>query len=190
MGLYDCEGTLLINDKPASSYSKSSLHAHTTACFQDYAKYNLTVKDNVGTGNYLKIEDKALMMDALEKGGAAGLVSKFPKGIEEELDKFWNPARGEDMAPAQVPSLPPPPPMGGMPGPPPPGGGRGGRGPPGPPGPIRLPTSGPVPKSRKGKHQMRLQLRDAKSLSGGQWQRIALARAFMRSDEADLVVFE
>lgn len=192
MGLYDCQGTLLINDKPASSYSKSSLHAHTTVCFQDYAKYNLTVKDNVGTGNYSRIDDKALMVDALKKGGAAELVSKFPKGIEEELDKFWNPARGEDMAPAQVPSLPPPPPMGGMPppGPPPPGAGRGGRGPPGPPGAIRLPTSGPVPKLRKGKHQMRLQLRDAKSLSGGQWQRIALARAFMRSDEADLVVFD
>ncbi|KIO28294.1 hypothetical protein M407DRAFT_22503 [Tulasnella calospora MUT 4182] len=190
MGLYDYQGTLLINDKPASSYTRSSLHAHTTVCFQDYAKYNLTVKDNVGTGNYPKIDDQPLMMDALRKGGADAVVSKFPKGIEEELDKFWNPARGEDMAPAQVPSLPPPPPMGGMPppGPPPPGLGGGPPGPP-PPGAIRLP-SGPVPKGRKGKHQMRLQLRDAKSLSGGQWQRIALARAFMRSDEADLVVFD
>ncbi|KAG9042468.1 hypothetical protein FS837_010826 [Tulasnella sp. UAMH 9824] len=187
MGLYDYQGTLLINDKPASSYTRSSLHAHTTVCFQDYAKYNLTVKDNVGTGNYPKIDDKALMMDALRKGGAEAIVSRFPKGVEEELDKFWNPARGEDMAPAQIPSMPPPPPMGmPPPGPPPPG--IGGRGPP-PPGAIPLP-SGPAPKGRRGKHQMRLQLRDAKSLSGGQWQRIALARAFMRSDEADLVVFD
>lgn len=28
------------------------------------------------------------------------------------------------------------------------------------------------------------------ALSGGQWQRVALSRAFLRSDEADLVVFE
>ncbi|KAG9009972.1 hypothetical protein FRB90_008054, partial [Tulasnella sp. 427] len=198
MGLYDYDGTLLINDKPASSYTRSSLHAYTTACFQDYAKYNLTVKDNVGTGNYPKIDDRNLMTDALRKGGAEGIVARFPKGVDEELDKFWNPARGEDVAPAQVPSMPPLPPMGmgGMPprgpppgaGPPPPG--APGGGPPPPPGAIRLPTGGPSPRGRKGRHQMRLQLRDAKSLSGGQWQRIALARAFMRSDEADLVVFD
>ncbi|KAG9015907.1 hypothetical protein FRB90_004217 [Tulasnella sp. 427] len=200
MGLYDYDGTLLINDKPASSYTRSSLHAHTTACFQDYAKYNLTVKDNVGTGNFPKIDDRTLMTDALRKGGAEGIVARFPKGVDEELDKFWNPARGEDVAPAQVPSMPPLPPMGmgGIPprGPPPPGvggpppPGAPGGGPPPPPGAIRLPVGGPVPRGRKGKHQMRLQLRDAKSLSGGQWQRIALARAFMRSDEADLVVFD
>jgi ABC-type lipoprotein export system ATPase subunit len=28
------------------------------------------------------------------------------------------------------------------------------------------------------------------NLSGGQWQRVALSRAFMRASEADLVVFE
>lgn len=35
-----------------------------------------------------------------------------------------------------------------------------------------------------------LKLQERHALSGGQWQKLALSRAFMRADEADLVVFE
>lgn len=50
-----------------------------------------------------------------------------------------------------------------------------------------------VPIVRRGKRvgmKQMMAARDAKPLSGGQWQRLALSRAFMRSEEADLVVFE
>jgi ABC-type transport system involved in cytochrome bd biosynthesis fused ATPase/permease subunit len=35
-----------------------------------------------------------------------------------------------------------------------------------------------------------MKLKERHALSGGQWQKLALARAFMRADDADLVVFE
>lgn len=184
MGLFGCEGTLLINDQPASTYSRASLHAHTTVCFQDYAKYNLTLKENVGTGNYPRMEDRDLMHDALSKAGADAVVSKLPKGINEELEKFWTPPLGEDVG--ALPSLAAPPFP--LPGPPPPG-----LGPPPPPssaGPPAMTKMAAISGGRKGRRMMRMNAREAKGLSGGQWQRVALARAFMRSDEADLVVFE
>ncbi|KAG8904992.1 hypothetical protein FRB99_000906 [Tulasnella sp. 403] len=198
MGLYDHEGTLLINGRPAVSYTRSSLHAHTTVCFQDYAKYNLSIKENVGTGNYPRMDDAELMREALKKGGADEIVSKFPKGVEERLSKSWVPAGGEELAllsQAQG-APPPPPPLGlagllpppGVPGPPPPG-------PPSGPPPESLKMTSPFRMSLKGmskqkKRLLKMGMRDAKGLSGGQWQRIALARAFMRSEEADLVVFD
>lgn len=186
MGLYNYSGTLLINSQPARNYTRESLHAHTTVCFQDYAKYNLTLRENVGTGNYLRMEDEELLEDALKKGGADAVVAKLPNGVDEELDKFWTPARGEEVG-----SLPPPPP----------GKKKGGKvitlpptAPPvaRPPGTVPPPNrTAPPPSSvpaggRMAGRMRRMRMRDAKSLSGGQWQRVALARAFMRSDESTL----
>jgi len=184
MGLYSpSSGTLLINSLPAQSYTRSSLHAHTTVCFQDYAKYNLTLRENVGTGNYPRMRDEELMKAALERGGADAVVKRLPHGIDEELEKNWVPAEGKDVGSA----LPPPPPDGAPPMglPPPPGM------PPGPPPGLPTPMRfAPPGRGMKQKRIARLKMRDAKSLSGGQWQRIALARAFMRSDDSDLVVFD
>ena len=193
MGLFDYEGSLLINGKEANSYTRASLHARTTVCFQDYAKYNLTIRENVGTGNYPRMDDGELLNESLKRGGADSIVAKFPAGVDQHLEKWWTPPTGGE---AELPSLPPPPP----PPPPgkgagPPGGGKGppgtrGMGPPPPLSPKGPPPSMPPLKGRMARRKVRAQMRDAKGLSGGQWQRIALARAFMRSDEADLVVFE
>ncbi|KAG8904990.1 hypothetical protein FRB99_000904 [Tulasnella sp. 403] len=192
LGPYDYKGTLLINDRPASSYTRSSLHAHTTVCFQDYAKYNLSVKENVGTGNYPRIGDAALMAEALKKGGADGIVSKFPKGVEERLSKVWIPAGGKETGllprpQAQgVPPQPPPPP----PAKPQPPSGASNLPPETSPTPAKAVTSSPPQASNGAVQEPKVLGRLGQGLSGGQWQRIALARAFMRSEEADLVVFD
>ncbi|KAG8904991.1 hypothetical protein FRB99_000905 [Tulasnella sp. 403] len=192
MGLYDYEGTLLINDRPASSYTRPSLHAHTTVCFQDYAKYDLTVKENVGTGNYLRIDDAKLMGDALKKGGADEIVSSFPKGVEEKLNSSRIPTGREETARSQAQGSVPPPQPGGAgprpstetPGPPPPGTNTGSL-----PEPVKVPSSFMSMRNMR-RFFNEMDTHNSKGLSGGQWQRIALARAFMRSEQADLVVFE
>ncbi|KAG8859725.1 hypothetical protein FRB96_004299 [Tulasnella sp. 330] len=169
----------------------------------NYAKYNFTIKENVGTGNYRRMDDSELLNEALRKGGADTVVKQLPKGLEEQLNKDWAPpAEGEGGVRAGQPSsgaLPPPPPGPPPPGPPPPGG-RGGPPPPGSDGPslkINLNKRGKRGRGRGGgpggvdrAARMMMMAMAGKPLSGGQWQRIALARAFMRSDEADLVVFD
>lgn len=37
------------------------------------------------------MDDFALLEDALRKGGADAIVSKLPKGIDQELNKDWTP---------------------------------------------------------------------------------------------------
>lgn len=169
MGLYDYDGTLLINSQPARNYTRESLHAHTTVCFQDYVKYNSTLRENVGTGNYLRMDDEGLLEDALRKGGADAVVATLPKGLDEELDTTGDPSRGIEPRPVPRPRLT-----------------KGGK----LPDPSTS-TAGPLPQLVGIPVQTkRMLMTDVKSLSGGQWQRVALARAFMRSNEADLVVFE
>lgn len=131
MGLYDAtSGTLLINGQSASSYSPSSLYAHTAVCFQDFSKYNATAKENVGIGNHPLMNDNNLLSNALKRGGADAVVGQLPEGLEQKLDK----------------------------------------------------NSVPLDRKTAGA--------DSMGLSAGEWQRLALSRAFMRAEQADLIVFE
>lgn len=167
----------------------------------DFAKYNYTVKENVGTGNIQRQDDIPLLQEALRKGGADAVVRRLPRGLDEELNKDWIPPSEElvetvdnpvTQAPASkvlatgktkavstttkptadhVPTSPAPPALSAA-------------------SALNIPIA---TRRGRGRGTFSKQLkasRDAKPLSGGQWQRIALARAFMRSDEADLVVFE
>lgn len=219
MGLYDHTGSLFINDQPIERFPPNQLHARTTCCFQDHSKYSLTLRENVGIGNVPLMNNDEAVHAAIVKGGATsveqkvGLDGKLNRtGVPDaslggggEADA---PADDHAMEQAAMEQGPPPPgfdgsgPPGGR-GPPPPGRGgfrgrsTGGGGlfgassssrprgpPPGPPPPevLQMMLANDAGASRG--------LKEQHSLSGGQWQKLALSRAFMRADQADLVVFE
>ncbi|KAK4684083.1 hypothetical protein P7C73_g6120, partial [Tremellales sp. Uapishka_1] len=206
MGLYDHTGTLRINSVPVEELSPHSLHARTSCLFQDYSKYSLSLRENVGVGNTERLHDIPAIGRAIERGGAEAIRDKI--GLEGQLNRYGVPDSlgegneggntGGNEIEELVPIPPPPggggPPRGGGPGR---GGGRsgggsllgghGGGGP--PPGGPPPGFPGPPPEildlmERSQKDEKRA------ALSGGQWQRVALARAFLRADEADLVVFD
>jgi ABC-type thiamine transport system ATPase subunit len=210
MGLYDHQGDLLINDQPIERFSPNQIHARTTCCFQDHSKYSLTLRENVGIGSVPKIQDDEAIRAAIFKGGATAIEAKV--GLDGKLNRTGVPdaslGGGDADFPAEAATeggpgdgehRPPPPGVEGGRGPPPPGRGgfRGGsqsllsapnasmpRGPPpGPPPPE-------VMQMMMANDPGMLKLKERHALSGGQWQKLALSRAFMRADEADLVVFE
>ncbi|KAI9633141.1 P-loop containing nucleoside triphosphate hydrolase protein [Dioszegia hungarica] len=128
MGLYDHQGSLLLNGQPIASYDPATVHKRTSCLFQDFSKYSFTLRENIGIGNVGRMEDEAAIKEAIERGGATAV-----------LDKVGMEGRETSIRPKSH-------------------------------------HSG-VPEQRA-------------SLSGGQWQRVALGRAFMRANEADLVVFD
>ena len=88
--------------------------------FQDFARYQLMVGENIGAGDVRHFEDEALWREAGEKGMATSIVETLPAGYRTQLGKWF---------------------------------------------------------------------KDGRELSGGQWQKIALSRAFMRS-RADILVLD
>lgn len=236
MGLYDHTGQLLINGRPSEEYDPDTLHTRTSCLFQDFSKYNLTLRENVGVGNVQQMRDIDAIERAIERGGADGVREKV--GMEGQLNRFGVPdglgdgegaggagvgagagdgggggGGGKEFKQMMRDQMPFPPPGKGMRGPGRGGGGGGllggmgrGRGgpppglpppppgdlPPGPRPPGFGPPGAPLPEIRSILEQAKLDREADKraSLSGGQWQRVALSRAFLRADESDLVVFD
>lgn len=161
MGLFtEYTGSLTINGVEIRDYDDTTLHTRTGCLFQDYARYPTTLAENVGVGDTTRMGDMAAVRRATERGGA----DEVARLVGERQLKPGGVGKDEGW------------------------------------GVdddddddmanlaaqnsdafVALCGSGPASSwaERKGI-----------GLSGGQWQRIALARAFMRSDRSDLVVFD
>lgn len=112
-------GQILIDDVPIEEYDLDDLQRNMGVIFQDFIKYEMNVRHNIGFGRVEAIDDEQRIEDAAVAGGAEPIVS----GLSERYDTML------------------------------------------------------------GRH-----FEEGHQLSGGQWQKIALARAFMR--KAPVVVLD
>ena len=120
-GLYaPTEGRILLDGLDLQGWDPASLRQRIGVIFQDFARYQLKVGENIGAGDVRHFEDEARWTKAAELGMALPFIESLPAGFSAQLGKWF---------------------------------------------------------------------KDGRELSGGQWQKIALARAFMRSG-ADILVLD
>ena len=113
-------GRILLDGRDLQSWDENALRQRIGVIFQDFARYQLKVGENIGAGDERYFEDEQRWTDAARQGMALPFVESLPDGFETQLGKWFKQGR---------------------------------------------------------------------ELSGGQWQKIALARAFMRSG-ADILVLD
>ena len=118
--LYDpTDGQVLLDGVDLREYDLKSLHQRFGVIFQDFVRYQFTVRENIGFGQVDELDDLARVREAAARGGASPIIENMPQGYDTMLGRRWE--KGQE-------------------------------------------------------------------LSGGQWQKIALARAFMR--EAEVLVLD
>ncbi len=113
-------GRILLDGVDLQEWDETTLRQRIGVIFQDFARYQMLVGENIGAGDARAFDDEQRWRSAAAQGLAAEFVEQLPEGYRTQLGKWF---------------------------------------------------------------------KDGRELSGGQWQKIALARAFMRGD-ADILVLD
>jgi ATP-binding cassette, subfamily B, bacterial len=113
-------GRILLDGRDLQEWEEVALRERIGVIFQDFARYQMLVGENVGAGDERFFEDESRWREAAAKGRASDFIDTLPGGYRTQLGKWF---------------------------------------------------------------------KDGRELSGGQWQKIALSRAFMRS-RADILVLD
>jgi len=113
-------GRILLDGRDLREWDEQRLRARIGVIFQDFARYQWLVGENIGAGDEPSFEDEARWREAAQKGRAEAFIATLPGGYRTQLGKWF---------------------------------------------------------------------KEGRELSGGQWQKIALSRAFMRTS-ADILVLD
>jgi len=99
LGLYQpTGGRIVINDIPIEEWSQDALNGLFGVVFQDFARYSLTVRDNIALGG-LSSQDDSSVAASLELAGLNGFVKHLPRGYDTPLGKVL--AGGVDVSGGQ-----------------------------------------------------------------------------------------
>ena len=113
-------GRILLDGLDLGEWDADVLRGRIGVIFQDFARYQMQVGENIGAGDEPHFDDETRWRAAAERGQADDFIATLPAGYRTQLGKWF---------------------------------------------------------------------RDGRELSGGQWQKVALSRAFMR-DDADILVLD
>ncbi len=113
-------GRILLDGEDLADWDERALRERIGVIFQDFARYQMPVGENIGAGDDRYFEDEARWREAAAKGRADEFIKTLPAGYHTQLGRWFQ---------------------------------------------------------------------DGRELSGGQWQKVALSRAFMRT-RADVLVLD
>jgi ATP-binding cassette, subfamily B, bacterial len=87
-------GTILLDGIDLRSYSAESIQAHCSVLFQDFVKYDLSLRDNIGFGNLARRDDTHHLDMAVEKAGAQTLLRQLEGGYAQLLGRRFRGSTG------------------------------------------------------------------------------------------------
>lgn len=98
LGLYqNYDGRILLNGGDIKEYSASELKSIFGVMFQDYAKYQISLKENIELGTIYNREEISRRRDeALKKMKMGDLLRRLPGGLKTNLGKLD--ASGQDVS--------------------------------------------------------------------------------------------
>jgi len=100
LGLYQpTRGRILIDGKDLRTLDPEGHRRLAAAVFQDYLRYQLTARDNVGFGQVERLDDDPAIRDAVDKAGAGAVLEQLPSGLDTTLGRTFE--GGKDLSGGQ-----------------------------------------------------------------------------------------
>src|ERR1035438_3220444 len=86
--LYDpTEGQILLDGTDLREYDVEDLRREIGVIFQDYMRYDLLVRENIGFGKVEALDDRLLMESAAVKSLAKGVIDRLPNGYDQMVGR-------------------------------------------------------------------------------------------------------
>jgi ATP-binding cassette, subfamily B, bacterial len=86
--LYDpTEGAILLDAIDLREYDVDSLRKEIGVIFQDYMRYDMIARENVGFGRIEELENQARIQEAARKSLAGPMIEQFPDGYRQMLGR-------------------------------------------------------------------------------------------------------
>jgi ATP-binding cassette subfamily B protein len=80
-------GRVLWDDRDATELDRRQIRDHVGVIFQDFVRYQLSARENIGFGREEWLDDDARIEDAARRAGAHGFLSTLPGGYDTGLGK-------------------------------------------------------------------------------------------------------
>lgn len=88
--LYDpTAGQILLDGRDLREYDLNDLRRQVGVIFQDFLRYDLSARENIGLGQVEFVEDVERVTRAAKSGGAYGLVERLPQQLETMLGRTF-----------------------------------------------------------------------------------------------------
>jgi ATP-binding cassette subfamily B protein len=95
--LYDpTEGQITIDGIDLREVDPKELQKRIGVIFQDFVKYFLPARENIGFGQIDQLDDEARIIDASKRSGAHETLSALPQGYDTMLGKWFE--KGNDLS--------------------------------------------------------------------------------------------
>ena len=100
LGLYQpTHGRITVDGDDLAELEPSAWRRAVSAILQDYVKYSLTVRENIGFGRLEKLPDTAALESAARRSSAAEIVDDLPGGYATVMGKEFE--DGHDLSEGQ-----------------------------------------------------------------------------------------
>jgi ATP-binding cassette, subfamily B, bacterial len=100
LGLYEVErGSILFDGIPIDYINSQSLHKNISVIFQDFIKYEFSVRENIGFGNLNKINAEEDLIFYAKLTGSHSFINKLGKTYSTNLGKLFE--ESEDLSGGQ-----------------------------------------------------------------------------------------
>ena len=93
------EGEILLDDVPVKEYDQTQYQQYFGVIFQDFVKFELTLRENIAMGEIEEIKNQERIDSAAEKSLANEVVSGLPRGYDQQLGKRFK--QGKDLSGGQ-----------------------------------------------------------------------------------------
>jgi ATP-binding cassette subfamily B protein len=83
-------GRILLDGVDLRDYAVEDLRREIGVIFQDYMRYDLLVKENIGFGNLDRLTDRSAIETAARKGQAAEMIARLPENYEQVIGRRFD----------------------------------------------------------------------------------------------------